>query len=91
MGIMMVAENLEPMERFTVEDGILTEFISVAITTKFNPTLGWTTQIHGGMFNHKMWTAKTFKRAEYYHAIATKMVLKDPNRNSLGLETKEKA
>jgi hypothetical protein len=84
----MTIENLEPMERFTTQDGILTEFISVAITTSFNLSLGWTTQIHGGMFNHKIWVAKTFKRACYYHEIATKMVLKDPGRNSLGTEEK---
>lgn len=84
---MMTIENLdtEPMIR-NDDTSILTEFISVAITTTFNETLGWTTQIHGGMFNHKMYVAKTFARAEYHHELAVRMVMKDPNRNSLGPE-----
>lgn len=76
-------ENLEPMIRNT-DTSILTEFISVAITTTYDPILGWTTQIHGGMFDKKMYVAKTFSRAEYHHELAVRMVMKDPNRNSLG-------
>jgi hypothetical protein len=84
--MMMATENLEPMMKVVSPTYILTEFISVAVTTDFNLSLGWTTQIHGGMHNKKLWIAKTFKRAVYYHEMAVDMVLKDPNRNSLGPE-----